>query len=182
MAISRKYHNIYDARGFSNANFKLHVSRLDFMTTGLGYTVIALRCITDEPIANKIFFFIQRLGMVGIVDENNDEPTVQARQHNNNNNNQNNIINHSGNGIGSATVHAHKVPAQVSPFELGMYTLLAALCFAIVAFVISCVVYASKYKQNSLEMPTTTLMSKNRLCIFGRTILFSYSSQAWTLW
>lgn len=101
--------------------------------------------------------------MVGIKDENNDEPTVQARQHNNNNNNQNNIINHGGNGIGSTTVHAHKVPAHVSPFELGLYTLLAALCFAIVAFVISCVVYASKYKQNSLEMPTTTLMSKNHL-------------------
>lgn len=101
--------------------------------------------------------------MAGIRDENNDEPTVQARQHNNNNNNQNNIINHSNNGIGSTTVHAHKVPAHVSPFELGLYTLLAALCFAIVAFVISCVVYASKYKQNSLEMPTTTLMSKNHL-------------------
>ncbi|KAE9544271.1 hypothetical protein AGLY_001450 [Aphis glycines] len=100
-------------------------------------------------------------GMAGIRDENNDEPTVQARQHNNNNNNQNNIINHSNNGIGSTTVHAHKVPAHVSPFELGLYTLLAALCFAIVAFVISCVVYASKYKQNSLEMPTTTLMTKS---------------------
>jgi transmembrane protein 132 len=93
-------------------------------------------------------------GLAGIKDENNDEPTVQARQHNNNINSNNNI------GVGSTTVHAHKVPAHVSPFELGMYTLLAALCFAIVAFVISCVVYASKYKQNSLEMPTTTLMSE----------------------
>lgn len=64
------------------------------------------------------------------------------------------------NGIGSTTVHAHKVPTHVSPFELGMYTLLTALCFAIIAFVISCIVYASKYKQNSLDMPTTTLMSK----------------------
>jgi len=95
--------------------------------------------------------------MAGIIDENNDEPTVQARH------TYNNVVNPITNSIGSTTVHAHKVPAQVSPFELGMYTLLTALCFAIVAFVISCVVYASKYKQNSLEMPTTTLMSKNRL-------------------
>lgn len=96
-----------------------------------------------------------RLGSSGIKDENNDEPTVQARQHNNHNNNINN------NNIGGTLVHAHKVtPAHLSPFELGMYTLLAALCFAIVAFVISCVVYASKYKQNSLDMPTTTLMSE----------------------
>jgi len=101
--------------------------------------------------------------MAGIIDENNDEPTVQARH------TYNNVVNPITNSIGSTTVHAHKVPAQVSPFELGMYTLLAALCFAIVAFVISCVVYASKYKQNSLEMPTTTLMSKNRL--FGRIII-----------
>lgn len=97
--------------------------------------------------------------MAGIIDENNDEPTVQARH------TYNNVVNPITNSIGSTTVHAHKVPSQVSPFELGMYTLLAALCFAIVAFVISCVVYASKYKQNSLEMPTTTLMSKNRLFV-----------------
>lgn len=107
-------------------------------------------------------------------DENNDEPTVQARQHNNNNNNHNN-------GMGSTTVHAHKVPAHVSPFELGMYTLLAALCFAIVAFVVSCVVYASKYKQNSLDMPTTTLMSecerpRVHRCLAGRSVLKSFES------
>ncbi|XP_050531649.1 transmembrane protein 132E [Daktulosphaira vitifoliae] len=98
----------------------------------------------------------ESLGKGGFKDENNDEPTVQARQHNNN------IINNNiaGIGGGSTTVHAHKVPTHLSPFELGMYTLLAALCFAILAFVISCVVYASKYKQSSLDMPTTTLMKK----------------------
>lgn len=89
---------------------------------------------------------------------------MQARQHNGNgngNNNNNNVNNAIGGGGGGGTaVHAYKVPNHMSPFELGMYTLLAALCFAVVAFVISCVVYASKYKQNSLDMPTTTLMSK----------------------
>jgi hypothetical protein len=40
----------------------------------------------------------------------------------------------------------------MTPLEIGMYVLLAAFCFAIVVFVVSCVVYASKFKpQTSAE-------------------------------
>ncbi|XP_050428697.1 transmembrane protein 132E [Adelges cooleyi] len=104
----------------------------------------------------------EKIGLTGIKDENNDEPTVQARQHNNNNNNNNNN-NMVGNAGGSTTVHAHKVQTHLSPFELGMYTLLTTLCFAILAFVIACLVCASTYKQTSLEAPVTCKVTKKSL-------------------
>ncbi|CAH0390605.1 unnamed protein product [Bemisia tabaci] len=69
-------------------------------------------------------------------DENNHEPTVQARQHHNS------FMNPRRHG----NVH-------LSPLEIGMYVLLAAFCFAIVVFVVSCVVYASKFKPHPNDMP-----------------------------
>lgn len=39
----------------------------------------------------------------------------------------------------------------MSSIEVGMYVLLTAFCFAIVVFVISCVVYASKFKAVHIE-------------------------------
>lgn len=39
----------------------------------------------------------------------------------------------------------------MSSIEVGMYVLLTAFCFAIVVFVISCVVYASKFKPSHIE-------------------------------
>jgi len=72
-------------------------------------------------------------------DENNHEPTVQARQH------------QSGKVIGGGSSRYHS-SVHTTPLEIGMYVLLAAFCFAIVVFVVSCVVYASKFSPQSYEM------------------------------
>ncbi|XP_075156682.1 transmembrane protein 132C dtn isoform X3 [Haematobia irritans] len=64
------------------------------------------------------------------------EPTVQARQH-------------YGSNLSSDKINftSKKVSSRsMSSIEMGMYVLLTAFCFAIVVFVISCVVYASKFK------------------------------------
>ena len=44
---------------------------------------------------------------------------------------------------------------HMTPLEIGMYVLLAAFCFAIVVFVVSCVVYASKFKPQTIESATS---------------------------
>ncbi|XP_034489824.1 transmembrane protein 132E [Drosophila innubila] len=70
------------------------------------------------------------------------EPTVQARQH------RASIQavhkSHFGNRAGFAG-------GNMSSMELGMYVLLTAFCFAIIVFVISCVVYASKFRPAMIE-------------------------------
>ncbi|XP_073835557.1 transmembrane protein 132C dtn [Musca autumnalis] len=69
------------------------------------------------------------------------EPTVQARQHH-------------GNSLSPDKIHfsSKKMPNRnMSSIEVGMYVLLTAFCFAIVVFVISCVVYASKFKSIHVE-------------------------------
>ncbi|XP_017089705.2 transmembrane protein 132E isoform X1 [Drosophila bipectinata] len=70
------------------------------------------------------------------------EPTVQARQH------RGSIQavhkNHHGVKGGAGT-------GTMSSMELGMYVLLTAFCFAIIVFVISCVVYASKFRPAMIE-------------------------------
>ncbi|XP_060527695.1 transmembrane protein 132C isoform X1 [Cylas formicarius] len=59
-----------------------------------------------------------------------DEPNVQARQYQ-----------------GNKGVYRNKHHnAELKPLEISMYVLLAAFCCAIVVFVVSCVVYASKFK------------------------------------
>ncbi|XP_068082143.1 transmembrane protein 132E [Anabrus simplex] len=80
---------------------------------------------------------------IPLKDENNHEPTVQARQH------------HSAaaNGMTSSVGIRHHNTMHMTPLEIGMYVLLAAFCFAIVVFVVSCVVYASKFKPQTLESP-----------------------------
>ncbi|KAM7347234.1 transmembrane protein 132C dtn isoform 2-T2 [Cochliomyia hominivorax] len=77
---------------------------------------------------------------VPLRDSSNHEPTVQARQHRGNN--------HSFNKLHYATKHPKR---NMSSIEIGMYVLLTAFCFAIVVFVISCVVYASKFKPSHVE-------------------------------
>lgn len=75
-------------------------------------------------------------------DENNHEPTVQARQHQS--------------GSGSVPLHGrshYHSNMHMTPLEIGMYVLLAAFCFAIVVFVVSCVVYASKFKPHTMMSP-----------------------------
>lgn len=80
-------------------------------------------------------------------DENNHEPTVQARQHHSS----------ASSGISvssSSTVGSrHHGHMHMTPLEIGMYVLLAAFCFAIVVFVVSCVVYASKFKPQAVSSP-----------------------------
>lgn len=68
------------------------------------------------------------------------EPTVQARQHR-------------GNSHSPDKLHYEKKGSNrnMSSIEVGMYVLLTAFSFAIVVFVISCVVYASKFKPSHIE-------------------------------
>ncbi|KAJ8975395.1 hypothetical protein NQ317_008610 [Molorchus minor] len=63
-------------------------------------------------------------------DENYQEPNSLARQY-------------SGNSKG---ILRKRSQAHMTPLEISMYVLLAAFCCAIVVFVVSCVVYASKFK------------------------------------
>lgn len=77
-------------------------------------------------------FLFQGAGISPLKDENNHEPTVQARQHHSA------LIPHSNFHVRNSN--------RMTPLEIGMYVLLAAFCFAIVVFVVSCVVYASKFK------------------------------------
>ncbi|XP_026330069.1 transmembrane protein 132B [Hyposmocoma kahamanoa] len=73
-------------------------------------------------------------------DENNHEPTVQAQQY--------------GSIFKSIQSHNRHVPAHansISTVEIGMYVLLGAFCFAIMVFVVSCVVYAARMKPMRTE-------------------------------
>ncbi|KAG8035245.1 hypothetical protein G9C98_001735 [Cotesia typhae] len=55
-------------------------------------------------------------------------------------------------GIGGVGVRHHNA-SHMTPLEIGMYVLLAAFGFAILVFVISCVVYASKFKPHQSDSP-----------------------------
>ncbi|KAK3912238.1 Transmembrane protein 132B, partial [Frankliniella fusca] len=83
---------------------------------------------------------------IPLKDENNHEPTVQARQHSSSGGGGGLL-----GGLGKTAVVAagpgprHHGNVHTTPLEIGMYVLLAAFCFAIVVFVVSCVVYASKF-------------------------------------
>ncbi|KAI8435139.1 hypothetical protein MSG28_003516 [Choristoneura fumiferana] len=69
----------------------------------------------------------------GFKDENNHEPTVQAQQY-------------ASIYRTNAAAHPRHPSPHMTPVEIGMYVLLVAFCFAIVIFVVSCVVYASRLK------------------------------------
>lgn len=88
---------------------------------------------------------IQGAGMPPLKDENNHEPTVQARQH----------------SVLSSHPNGRHRSNRMTPLEIGMYVLLAAFCFAIVVFVVSCVVYASKFKAQVAEAPDVTTSEEN---------------------
>ncbi|XP_051175131.1 transmembrane protein 132E isoform X2 [Leptopilina boulardi] len=55
-------------------------------------------------------------------------------------------------GMGGVGIR-HQGGPQMTPMEIGLYVLLAAFCFAIVVFVVSCVVYTSKFKPQSADSP-----------------------------
>lgn len=77
---------------------------------------------------------------IPLKDDSNHEPTVQARQHRG--------------GLSPLDGIRHKsLPhGDMTSMEIGMYVLLTAFCFAIIVFVISCVVYASKFRPISPEL------------------------------
>ncbi|XP_055390024.1 transmembrane protein 132E [Condylostylus longicornis] len=75
---------------------------------------------------------------IPLKDEGNHEPNVQARQHRG--------------GMTSIDGMRHKPgPHDMTSMEIGMYVLLTAFCVAIIVFVISCVVYASKFRPITIE-------------------------------
>lgn len=79
---------------------------------------------------------------IPLKDASHHEPTVQARQHRGMT--QLDTLN----GIVS---HKSAVHPDMTTLEIGMYVLLAAFCLAIAVFVVSCVVYASKFKPVPIE-------------------------------
>ncbi|KAJ8872531.1 hypothetical protein PR048_026137 [Dryococelus australis] len=88
---------------------------------------------------------------IQIKDENNHEPTVQARQHHS-------IV---ANGMSAGMGLRHHNSMHMTPLEIGLYVLLAAFCFAIVVFVVSCVVYASKFKPQPIDARRLPLTSSS---------------------
>lgn len=98
----------------------------------------------------SLFFLCKGLPLKDEKDGHEHEPLMQARQH------RTAIANGmSSGGMGGVGVRHHGVGARMSPLEIGMYVLLAAFCFAIVVFVVSCVVYASKFKPQPPDSPLT---------------------------
>jgi transmembrane protein 132 len=75
-------------------------------------------------------------------DNHNEKPAVQARKHGTNN------------GMNTFAIGSGKSPirADMTTLEVGMYVLLTGFCLAIGIFVISCVVYASKFRPVTVDM------------------------------
>lgn len=73
-------------------------------------------------------------------DNSRHEPTVQARQH------------RGMTPLNSLIPSKSAVHPDMTTLEIGMYVLLTAFCLAIAVFVISCVVYASKFKPVPIEV------------------------------
>lgn len=76
---------------------------------------------------------------IPLKDDHSDQPTVQARQHR-----------------GGVAVQVpgrsglrHGGAGDMTFLEIGMYVLMTAFCFAIVIFVVTCFVYASKFRPAS---------------------------------
>lgn len=82
---------------------------------------------------NSILVKLQQCNFIvlgtSLKDDDSQEPNVQARQYQ-----------------GGKGVIRHYAPSHMTPLEISMYVLLATFCCAIVVFVVSCVVYASKFK------------------------------------
>lgn len=68
-------------------------------------------------------------------DDSIHEPSIQARQHRG----------------GLSPIGRHNFPHDMSSMEIGMYVLLTVFCFAILVFVVACVVYASKFRPISID-------------------------------
>lgn len=75
-------------------------------------------------------------------DHGHEQPAVQARKHG------------SSGGLTPISLGGGKSPVHtdMTSLEIGMYVLLTAFCLAIGIFVISCVVYASKFRPVTIDM------------------------------
>lgn len=91
-------------------------------------------------------------------DDHNYEPTVQARQ---------NRV-----GVVPLTIQGKSpVHTSISNMEIGMYVLLTAFCLAIGVFVISCVVYASKFRPVTIDMVSEDVVMRKDQANGGLGIL-----------
>lgn len=70
-------------------------------------------------------------------DNNNHKPNIESH--------------HTKNGILSLNPLRNHSFSEISTLEIGMYVLLSTFCFAIVIFVVTCFVYASKHKMIAVE-------------------------------
>lgn len=70
-------------------------------------------------------------------DNNNHKPNIESH--------------HTKNGILSLNPLRKHSFSEISTLEIGMYVLLSTFCFAIVIFVVTCFVYASKHKMIAVE-------------------------------
>jgi transmembrane protein 132 len=77
---------------------------------------------------------------IPLKDDTNHEPTVQARQH------RGGVGGISHIGVAGLGNNKSLVHHDMTSMEIGMYILLTAFCLAIAVFVVSCVVYASKFR------------------------------------
>ena len=75
-------------------------------------------------------------------DHGHEQPAVQARKHGTNNG-------YTPISLGGSKSAVH---SDMTSLEIGMYVLLTAFCLAIGIFVISCVVYASKFRPVTIDM------------------------------
>lgn len=75
---------------------------------------------------------------IPLKDDHNDQPTVQARQHRGG-------VAVQVPGRGGGLRHGGGA-GDMTFLEIGMYVLMTAFCFAIVIFVVTCFVYASKFR------------------------------------
>ena len=77
-------------------------------------------------------------------DHNHHEPNVQARQH------KGGVVTAIGPPPGNIHYNSRN-HGDMTSLEIGMYVLLTAFCFAIAVFVVSCVIYASKFRPVTIE-------------------------------
>lgn len=83
--------------------------------------------------------------------DSNDQPSVTAQRHSHHTLSINNLL---------GPRHPHH-NANLAPLEIGMYVLLTSFCIAIIIFVLSCVMYASKFKPPPDDGNGKKLITKN---------------------
>lgn len=118
--------------GISGRERKISRDPSDLADILIGTTSQSLRISNWKSYKFPIFLLISK----GIPkDDSIHEPSIQARQHRG----------------GMSSIGRHNFPHDMSSMEIGMYVLLTVFCFAILVFVVACVVYASKFRPISMD-------------------------------